>query len=85
MASEFREHVWPADIELSDDPLRACWQLAGIAPLGPLDQLELLRSTSISDLLTALIRCVDDEAATLRAPWPDRAVASPGPGPWSGE
>ncbi len=71
LASEFREHVWPADIELSDDPLRACWQLAGIAPLGPLDQLELLRSTSISDLLTALIRCVDDEAATLRAPWPD--------------
>jgi len=71
LASEFREHLWPADIELSDDPLRACWQLAGIAPLGPLDQLELLRSTSISDLLTALIRCVDDEAATLRAPWPD--------------
>ena len=34
LASEFREHVWPADVELSDDPLRACWQLAGIAPLG---------------------------------------------------
>ena len=48
LASEFRENVWPADIELSDDPLRACWQLAGIAPLGPLDQLELLRSRSIA-------------------------------------
>ena len=71
LASEFRENVWPANTELSDDPLRACWQLAGIAPLGPLDQLELLRSRSIADLLAAVIRCVDEEAATLRAPWPD--------------
>lgn len=71
LASEFREHVWPADIELSDDPLRASWQLAGIAPLGPLDQLELLRSPSIAELLSRLISRVDEEATTLSAPWPD--------------
>jgi uncharacterized protein len=71
LASEFREHVWSADVELSDDPLRRSWQLAGIAPLGSLDQLELLRSPSIADLLTTLVRLVDDEAMTLRAPWPD--------------
>jgi uncharacterized protein len=77
LASEFREHVWPADVELSDDPLRACWQLAGIAPLGPLDQLELLRSPSIADLLTAVIRLVDDEAMALRAPWPGEGSPEP--------
>ena len=73
LASEFRENVWPADTELSDDPLRASWQLAGIAPLGPLDHLELLRSRSIADLLAAVIRLVDDEAVTLRAPWLDES------------
>ena len=71
LASEFREDVWPADIELSDDPLRATWQLAGIAPLGPMDQLRLLRAPSIDSLLSDLIRLVDDEAQALRAPWPD--------------
>jgi uncharacterized protein len=72
LASEFREDVWPPDIELSDDPLRASWQLAGIAPLGPMDQLVLLRSTSVETLLRQLIRFVDDQASGLNAPWPDR-------------
>lgn len=71
LASEFRENVWPADVELSDDPLRASWQLAGIAPLGAMDQLRLLRTTSIEALLTDLIRLVDEEARALNAPWPD--------------
>lgn len=47
-ASEFVEQQWPADIELSDDPVQACWQLAGISPLGPLDQVRLLRARSES-------------------------------------
>src|SRR5919112_4051876 len=51
MASEFAENVWPADIELSDDPAAAIWQLAAIAPLGALDQLELLRANSFGRLL----------------------------------
>ncbi len=71
VASEFREGTWPADIELSDDPLRASWQLAGIAPLGPMDQLALLGSESIGALLSTLIRLVDDEGSALRAPWPE--------------
>jgi uncharacterized protein len=72
LASEFREDLWPSGTELSDDPLRASWQLAGIAPIGPLDQLDLLRAESVGALLTDLIALVDDEAQALRAPWPDQ-------------
>ncbi len=32
---------FPADIELADAPVTRVWQLAGIAPLGALDQLTL--------------------------------------------
>jgi uncharacterized protein len=42
-ASEFVELPWSPDIELSAEPAVRIWQLAGIAPLGSLDQLALLR------------------------------------------
>jgi uncharacterized protein len=51
VASEFAENVWPADIELSSAPAAAAWQLAAIAPLNALDQIELLRATSFEELL----------------------------------
>jgi len=44
-----------ADIELSDDPVAAAWQLAAIAPLGEYDRYALLRSTSIGGLLRQTI------------------------------
>ena len=47
VASEFAENIWPADIELADDPVAAAWQLAAIAPVSALDQVELLRATSV--------------------------------------
>jgi uncharacterized protein len=50
-ASEFAENVWPADVELSADPVAAAWQLAAISPLNALDQVTLLRSTSCGELL----------------------------------
>ena len=46
---------WDPNIEISDDPLESSWQLAAIAPLGPIDQLELLRSSSLAGLLARLI------------------------------
>lgn len=67
-ASEFVEQQWPADIELSDDPVQACWQLAGIAPLGPLDQVRLLRSTTVVELLSALIEATEGAAELLTMP-----------------
>ncbi len=49
------EHAWPADVELTDEPVARAWQLAGIAPLGPLDQVELLRSQTMAELLELLV------------------------------
>ncbi|WP_199706402.1 LON peptidase substrate-binding domain-containing protein [Amnibacterium setariae] len=51
---------WPPDIGLDDDPAAAAWQLAAIAPFGPLDQLDLLRSTSIERLLSRTIDLAED-------------------------
>lgn len=54
-AAEFAELHWDPDIEISDDPIESAWQLAAIAPLGQLDQLRLLRSTTAGGLLRELI------------------------------
>lgn len=70
-ASEFVEQQWPADIVLSDDKVEAAWQLAGIAPLGPLDQVRLLRSTSVSELLSATIEATEAAAEMLTVDWGD--------------
>ena len=70
-ASEFVEQQWPADIVLSDDKVEASWQLAGIAPLGPLDQVRLLRSTSVAELLSATIESTEAAAEMLTVDWGD--------------
>lgn len=46
------EDTWRADIELAADPIAACWQLAGVTPVGSLDRLTLLRADSAAELLT---------------------------------
>ena len=70
IASEFTENVWPADIELSDDPVPAAWQLAAIAPLGALDQVELLGTESMERLLTRIGELTAEAAEAFEAPWP---------------
>ena len=59
-ASEFSENIWPADLELSADPIAAAWQLAGIAPIGELDQIRLLRSATMEELLRSVIELTAD-------------------------
>ncbi|MGH1548706.1 LON peptidase substrate-binding domain-containing protein [Leifsonia poae] len=44
-----------ADIELSEDPVAAAWQLAASAPLGEYDRYTLLRSTSMGGLLRQVV------------------------------
>jgi uncharacterized protein len=70
-ASEFVELPWSPDIELSAEPAVRIWQVAGIAPLGSLDQLALLRSRSAAELLTMLVE--ETRAADVRfsAGWAD--------------
>lgn len=66
-ASEFGELQFGADIDLSADPMGACWQLAGILPIGELDRYDLLASQSAEELISqtyAIVATADD---TLRA------------------
>lgn len=73
IASEFTAGQWPPDVELDPDPALACWQLAGVAPLGPLDHFALLRSTTLAQLL-------ERTAALATAAAETRAFGAPGPG-----
>jgi hypothetical protein len=66
-ASEFGELQFGAGFELSDDPMAACWQLAGVLPVGELDRFDLLTSQSAEELIAqthAIVATADD---TLRA------------------
>jgi len=66
-ASEFGELQFGADIELSDDPMSACWQLAGILPIGELDRYDLLASQSAEELIAQTYAIVTTAEETLRA------------------
>lgn len=70
-ASEFVELPWSGDAELSDDPIESSWQLAGIAPIGALDQLALLRSTSLRRLLSRLVEVTLESEETIAAAFVD--------------
>lgn len=64
-ASEFTEQRWNADVELVEEPVAAAWQLAGIAPIGELDQLTLLRSAAVEELLRGVQRLALERLETL--------------------
>jgi len=71
VASEFVDQQWAVDVELSDDPVAAAWQLAAIAPLGGLDQVELLRSATLRELLESTARLTDVATETMQSFPPD--------------
>jgi Lon protease-like protein len=71
VASEFAEDVWPADTVLAEDPVAAVWQLAAIAPVSSLDQVSLLRSASVTELLTRVAELTTDAGLAYESPWPD--------------
>ena len=54
VGAEFGEVAYSATVELEDDPVDAAWQLAAIAPLGEMDQLQLLRSQTLPGLFNEL-------------------------------
>jgi uncharacterized protein len=70
-ASEFTEGQWPAEVGLSEDPIESSWQLAGVAPIGPLDQVQLLRATTAEELLQGIIDATTGAAEVLTANWDD--------------
>jgi uncharacterized protein len=69
VASEFSEQLWAAVVELSDDPVQSSWQLAGIAPVGQLDQLRMLRAETMEQLLTTIIEVTVDAEEGFRLTW----------------
>ena len=71
VAGESGDQQWSADVEISDDPIAAAWQLAAIAPVGPLDQIALLRSETTESLLSALVEMMDSAGDSFSAPWPE--------------
>jgi hypothetical protein len=71
LATELTGEGWPSDVELADDPIAACWQLAAVAPLGPLDQVELLASPDVATLLVRLIDFVAGAEESFRALYPE--------------
>jgi Lon protease-like protein len=68
LASEFTDDAWSADVALSEDPVEAAWQLAGIAPVGPLDQVAMLRSTTMGGLLRSIFDHTEAAADAFRIP-----------------
>lgn len=69
--SEYRSPALPADIELADDPVTRSWQLAWVAQLGALDQLALLRSSSLGELLETTTRLTSEAIELLPLQSPD--------------
>jgi len=66
-ASAFGDLQYGADVVLSDDPIDACWQLAGILPVGSLDQADLLECRSAEELLSRTYEIVKSADVALRA------------------
>ena len=66
-ASEFGDLQYGAGTELSDDPMDACWQLAGVLPVGQLDQVDLLNSQSADELISKTYEIVTTLNKTLQA------------------
>lgn len=66
-ASEFGELQYGPDTELSDNAMDACWQLAGVLPVGGLDQQDLLQSQSADELISKTYDIVVALEEALRA------------------
>ncbi len=79
MRSELNEGGVAATIEFDPFPLARVWQACAVLPVGPIDDLALLRCTSTAERVDLLQRLIDDEALVLgnrlaggEAGWPDR-------------
>jgi hypothetical protein len=66
-ASEFGDLQYGPDVEFSDDPMEACWQLAGVLPVGELDQMDLLGSESADQLIAKTYEIVTAGEEDLKA------------------
>jgi Lon protease-like protein len=66
-ASEFGDLQYGPDVEISEDPMAACWQLAGVLPVGGLDLVDLLQSQSANELISRTYDLVTTLDSALKA------------------
>jgi len=67
LAAEVGEPVPDATVDLDEDPVLAGYQVAALAPLGPLDRLAALGAPSPDDRARLLSGLLDDAAVVLAA------------------
>jgi hypothetical protein len=67
LRAELGEPAAGVDTRLDDDPARALFQLAAIAPIGPADQQVLLATERPLELLERLVTMMEDELVVLAA------------------
>lgn len=67
LKGELGESAVPATIELSDEPGVASFQAAAVGPLGPLDQLRVLRTEGVVERLELLAALFAEEGEVLEA------------------
>ncbi len=65
LRTELGEPGPPVNLRLPDDPVRASYEAAALAPLGPLDAQRLLELDSPSARLEALTALLEEEAGFL--------------------
>ncbi len=65
LAAELGEAVAAATTGIDDDPVLAGYQMAALAPVGPLDHLALLSAPTPDDRLELLDRLLADAASVL--------------------
>ncbi len=67
LAAELGASVGPVDVELADDPGRASFQLAALAPLTPVDAQQVLEETAVGRRVELLSRRLAEVAELLEA------------------
>jgi uncharacterized protein len=66
MRTELNEGGAPATIEFDESAVARVWQACAVLPVGPLDDLALLRCESSAQRIGLLQALIDDEALVLR-------------------
>jgi uncharacterized protein len=73
LSAELGEAVAPATVDVDEDPVLAIYQLAAIAPLGPLDRLSLLRAPGPDERAALLGRLLEEAVELAEARLDGRA------------
>jgi uncharacterized protein len=73
LSAELGEAVGPATADVDADPVLAIYQLAAIAPLGPLDRLSLLRAPGPDERAALLGRLLEEAVEVAEARLDGRA------------